>query len=84
MTRDLRASSGSTDFATFKALVGYVKPYSFRMIVGVLLVAFVAAAEGIVALMIKPAVEYVLDPSKFSPRLALLTASVERADHLPQ
>jgi ABC-type multidrug transport system fused ATPase/permease subunit len=33
-------------------LFGYVKPYSFRLFLGVLLVAFVAAAEGLVALMI--------------------------------
>jgi subfamily B ATP-binding cassette protein MsbA len=55
-----------------RRLFGYVKPYSFRLLLGVLLVAFVAAAEGIVALMIVPAVEYVLDPSKSSTQLPLV------------
>jgi len=55
-----------------RRLFGYVKPYSFRLLVGVLLVAFVAAAEGVVALMIVPAVEYVLDPSKSSTQLPLV------------
>ncbi len=55
-----------------RRLFGYVKPYSFRLLLGVLLVAFVAAAEGIVALMIVPAVEYVLDPSKSSKQLPLV------------
>ena len=54
-----------------KRLLGYVKPYSFRMIIGVFLVAFVAAAEGVVALMIVPAVEYVLDPTKVTRELPL-------------
>jgi len=54
-----------------RRLLGYVKPYSFRMIIGVFLVAFVAAAEGVVALMIVPAVEYVLDPTKVTRELPL-------------
>jgi subfamily B ATP-binding cassette protein MsbA len=56
-----------------KRLFGYVRPYSVRLTLGVLLVAFVAAAEGLVALMIVPAVGYVLDPSKVSTELPLLT-----------
>ena len=55
-----------------KRLLGYVKPYSLRLIIGVFLVAFVAAAEGVVALMIVPAVEYVLDPSKVATQLPLV------------
>jgi ATP-binding cassette, subfamily B, bacterial MsbA len=56
-----------------KRLFAYVKPYGFRLFIGVLLVAFVAAAEGIVALMIVPAVGYVLDPTKVSSTLPLVT-----------
>jgi len=55
-----------------KRLLGYVKPYSFRLSLGVLLVALVAAAEGLVALMIVPAVEYVLDPTKVATELPLM------------
>jgi ATP-binding cassette, subfamily B, bacterial MsbA len=56
-----------------KRLLGYTKPYSVRLVLGVILVAFVAAAEGLVALMIVPAVEYVLDPTKVSTKLPLVT-----------
>ncbi len=64
---------GSIISPQLKRLFGYVKPYSFRLFLGVLLVAFVAAAEGVVALMIVPAVEYVLDPTKVSSKLPLVT-----------
>ncbi|PYT58304.1 MAG: hypothetical protein DMG35_18275 [Acidobacteria bacterium] len=56
-----------------KRLLGYVQPYSFRLALGVLLVAFVAVAEGGVALMIKLAVDFVLNPGATSSRLPLLT-----------
>ena len=55
-----------------KRLLGYVRPYTLRLIIGVFLVAFVAAAEGVVALMIVPAVEYVLDPTKVTSQLPLV------------
>jgi ATP-binding cassette, subfamily B, bacterial MsbA len=63
---------GSLISPQLKRLIAYVKPYSFRLFLGVLLVAFVAAAEGVVALMIVPAVEYVLDPTKVSTQLPLV------------
>jgi ATP-binding cassette, subfamily B, bacterial MsbA len=56
-----------------KRLLGYVQPYSFRLAIGVLLVAFVAAAEGVVALMIKLALDFVLNPGATSSRLPLGT-----------
>jgi subfamily B ATP-binding cassette protein MsbA len=56
-----------------KRLLSYLRPYAFRMGIGVLLVAFVAVAEGTVALMIKLAVDYVLNPSAASSRLPLVT-----------
>jgi subfamily B ATP-binding cassette protein MsbA len=43
------------------------------MFVGVVLVAFVAAAEGTLALMVKAAVDYVLHPEMFATRLPLVT-----------
>jgi ATP-binding cassette, subfamily B, bacterial MsbA len=55
-----------------KRLLGYTKPYLLRLFVGVVLVAFVAAAEAIIGFMIKPAVDYVLDPGKFGSRLPLV------------
>lgn len=54
-----------------KRLLGYVRPYAFRLVIGVILVAVVALAEGLTALMIKPAVDYVLDPSVVGSSLPL-------------
>jgi subfamily B ATP-binding cassette protein MsbA len=56
-----------------KRLLGYVRPYSVRLVAGVILVAFVAAVEGLIALMIVPAVGYVLNPAKVSTELPLVT-----------
>jgi ATP-binding cassette, subfamily B, bacterial MsbA len=54
-------------------LLSYVRPYGFRLALGVLLVAFVALAEGMVALMVKIAVDYVLNPAVSVDKLPLLT-----------
>jgi ATP-binding cassette, subfamily B, bacterial MsbA len=54
-----------------RRLLSYVRPYSFRLAVGVALVAIVALAEGVIALMVRPAVDYVLDPSVFASKLPL-------------
>ncbi|MGB7492878.1 MAG: ABC transporter ATP-binding protein [Candidatus Acidiferrum sp.] len=56
-----------------KRLLSYTKPYFIRLVIGVVLVAFVAAAEAIIGFMIKPAVDYVLDPGKFGSSLPLVT-----------
>jgi len=56
-----------------RRLLGYVRPYALRLLFGVILVAFVAIAEGIVALMVKIAVDYVLNPSVTVTRLPLVT-----------
>jgi ATP-binding cassette, subfamily B, bacterial MsbA len=54
-----------------KRLLSYVRPYSFRLLLGIVLLAVVAFAEGLVALMIRPAVDYVLDPSVVGSKLPL-------------
>jgi subfamily B ATP-binding cassette protein MsbA len=56
-----------------KPLLTYVRPYSFRLGMGVVLLAFVALAEGAVALMIKLVVDFVLNPGASSSRLPLGT-----------
>ncbi len=56
-----------------KRLLSYTKPYSVRLAVGVMLVAFVAAAEAMIGFMLRPAVDYVLDPEKFGSSLPLVT-----------
>ena len=55
-----------------KRLFGYVRPYVLRLAVGISLVAYVALAEGGVALMVAPAVDRVLNPSVVGPTLALV------------
>ena len=56
-----------------KRLLGYLRPYAFRFAFGVILVAFVALAEGAVALMIKLAVDFVLNPGATSSPLPIGT-----------
>lgn len=55
-----------------KRLLTYTRPYLVRLLVGVILVAFVAAAEATIGFMIKPAVDYVLKPDKFGSSLPLV------------
>jgi ATP-binding cassette, subfamily B, bacterial MsbA len=56
-----------------KRLFGYVRPYAVRLTAGVILVAFVALAEGVIALMIRLAVDFVLNPSINASALPLVT-----------
>ncbi|HUL15817.1 MAG TPA: ABC transporter ATP-binding protein [Terriglobales bacterium] len=56
-----------------KRLLAYVRPYGFRLIIGIVLVAFVALAEGLVAFMARLAFDYVLNPAAPSSELPLLT-----------
>jgi subfamily B ATP-binding cassette protein MsbA len=67
-----------------KRLLVYVRPYSLRLTVGVCLVAFVALAEGAVALMVRLAIDYVLTPSSPSSLLPLLTLPGGRTIYLNQ
>jgi len=46
-----------------KRLFGYVRPYRFRMTLGVVLLAIVALAEGAVTLLIVPIFDRVLNPA---------------------
>jgi subfamily B ATP-binding cassette protein MsbA len=55
-----------------KRLLAYVRPYSLRLGAGILLLAFVALAEGGVALMVAPAVDRVLNPTAVGSMLALV------------
>ena len=65
-----------------KRLLSYVRPYAIRLALGVVLVAFVALAEGLVALMVKIAVDYVLNPSVIVTKLPLLTLPDKRVIYL--
>ena len=66
-----------------KRLLNYVRPYSFRLTVGVLLLAFVALAEGGVALMIKLAVDFVLNLAATSSPKRLRNISAPRRSSIP-
>jgi ATP-binding cassette, subfamily B, bacterial MsbA len=52
-------------------LLSYVWPYRVRMLVGVVLLAFVAVAEGLIALIIAPIFDRVLNPAAVDSRLQL-------------
>lgn len=65
-----------------KRLLSYVRPYLVRLTLGVGLVAFVALAEGMVALMVKIAVDYVLNPSVVVTKLTLFTLPGGRVIYL--
>jgi ATP-binding cassette, subfamily B, bacterial MsbA len=59
--------------AQLSRLLSYTKPYGLRLVSGVILVAYVAAAEALTGLMVRPAVDYVLDPEKVGSTLPLVT-----------
>ncbi len=55
-----------------RRLLQYVKPYRMRLISGIVALAFVGLAEGLVALMITPAFDRVLNPRSVDSRLFLV------------
>jgi subfamily B ATP-binding cassette protein MsbA len=55
-----------------RRLLGYVRPYARRLALGVVLMAFVGAAEGLTALMIIPVVDKVLKPGMDNSQLLLV------------
>ena len=56
-----------------KRLIGYVKPYRVRLGVGVALLAVVGVGEAVIALMIKPIVDRVLNPAAPDSNVILFT-----------
>jgi len=67
-----------------RRLFSYVRPYAFRLAVGVVLVAFVAIADGLVAFMARIAWDYVLTPTAPSTQLPLFTIPGGRTIYLNQ
>jgi len=57
----------------FRRLLRYVRPYSGRLIAGILLLAFMALVDGLTILSVRPAVDIVLNPNSMNQRLALFT-----------
>jgi len=56
-----------------RRLLSYVRPHLLRLFAGILLLGFVALAEGVVALLITPAVDHVLNPSVYGRAIKLVT-----------
>ena len=53
-------------------LLRYARPYRVRLFVGVLALALLGMAEGVIALMITPLVDRILNPSSDDPNLPLV------------
>jgi subfamily B ATP-binding cassette protein MsbA len=64
---------GSLLSPQLKRLLGYVKPYRLSMSLGVVLLAVVGISEAIIALMIKPIVDRVLNPAAPDSNVLLFT-----------
>jgi ATP-binding cassette, subfamily B, bacterial MsbA len=64
---------GSLVSPQLKRLLGYVKPYRLSMALGVVLLAVVGLAEAVIALMIKPIVDRVLNPAAPDSNVLLFT-----------
>ena len=60
----------------WKRLLGFVRPYTFRLAVGVVLLGFVALAEGAVALLIVPIFDRVLNPTSSDSTTFFRTAFI--------
>jgi ATP-binding cassette, subfamily B, bacterial MsbA len=56
----------------FGRLLKYIKPYKMRLVVGVVCLSAVGLAEGLIALMITPIFDRVLNPSAPDTRLFLI------------
>ena len=55
-----------------RRLLRYARPYRFRLFLGVLALGVLGMTEGIIALMITPMVDRVLNPSSDDPNLPLV------------
>jgi subfamily B ATP-binding cassette protein MsbA len=56
-----------------RRLLRYVRPYSGLMVAGVLLLAFMAAGDGITILSVRPLIDVVLNPQSTAQQLPLFT-----------
>lgn len=56
-----------------RGLFRFVRPYRWRLILGVVLLAVVGLCEGLVALMIIPAVDQILNPHSTAAKVKLIT-----------
>src|SRR5947199_8778039 len=59
-----------------KRLLGYVRPYLVRVILGVIFLAIVALAEGAIVFLIVPIIDRVLNPAAIDSALSLFTLPI--------
>jgi subfamily B ATP-binding cassette protein MsbA len=59
--------------AQIRRLLGYVSPYRLSMALGVILLAVVGLAEGIIMLMVRPIIDRVLNPTAPDSNVLLFT-----------
>lgn len=62
--------------AELRGLFHFVRPYRWRLSVGVLLLAVMGICEGLVALMIIPAIDVILNPHSVATKVKLVTLPV--------
>jgi ATP-binding cassette, subfamily B, bacterial MsbA len=72
-------ASNMTQGEEFRRLVGYLSPYIWLLAIGVVLMAAMGMAEGLVPFAIAPAVDIVLNPQSGIQKLALF--QVPGTDH---
>ncbi|HUJ32295.1 MAG TPA: ABC transporter ATP-binding protein [Candidatus Acidoferrum sp.] len=69
----MRTIPPKTDREELSRLLGYVRPYTPLMTLGVLLLAVMGAIDGLTAFAIKPALDVILNPASTVQNLALFT-----------
>jgi ATP-binding cassette, subfamily B, bacterial MsbA len=67
----IKNTAGMTEGAEIRRLLGYLAPYTGILAAGVVLMAVMAAADGLVAFAIKPALDVVLIPQSTVQKLVL-------------
>ena len=56
-------------------LLGFIRPYSLRLVIAVCLMVIVGASEGVTALLIKPIIDVVLAPNASNSGIILFQLS---------
>src|SRR5262250_36583 len=69
----MRAIPLKTSREELSRLLGYLRPYTPLMSMGILLLAVMGAIDGLTAFAIKPALDVILNPSSTAQKLALFT-----------
>ena len=77
----MQSEGRATNREEARRLFQYILPHLPLFVAGVILLAFMAAVDGLVVLSIRPAVDIVLNPGSLNQRLALFT--IPWGNHTP-